>query len=115
VVFASVVAIVIGIGMVGQWSFFLATGRVPELKTEPMRIGFHLAGEFLTALALIAGGVGLLSAAPWGHPIYLVSIGMLLYTIVVSPGYFAQRGEWPLVGMFAVLLVLALVSLILIL
>jgi hypothetical protein len=114
-VFASVVAIVIGIGMIGQWSFFLATKRVSELQSEPFRIGFHLAGEFLTALALIAGGAGLLSGASWGRPTYLVATGMLLYTVVVSPGYFAQRREWPLVGMFAVLLVLALISLILIL
>ncbi len=36
---------------------------------------------------------------------------MLLYTVIVSPGYFAQKREWPMVGMFAVLLALALVSL----
>ena len=84
---------------------------MPELKTEPFRIAFHLAGEFLTAVALIAGGLGLLCGAPWGRPMYLVSLGMLLYTVIVSPGYFCQRREWPMVGMFAVLLVLALVSL----
>ena len=27
-------------------------------------------------------------------------------TVIVSPGYFAQQGQWPLVFMFAVLLVL---------
>ena len=39
----------------------------------------------------------------------LVALGMLLYTVIVSPGYFAQRGEWPLVAMFGVLLLSALV------
>ena len=110
-IFASLYAIVVGIGMIGQWSFSLATRRVPELKTEPFRIAFHLAGEFLTALALIVGGLGLLTNATWGRPTYLVSVGMLLYTAIVSPGYFAQRREWPMLGMFAVILVLALVSL----
>jgi hypothetical protein len=33
-------------------------------------------------------------------------------TAVVSPGYFAQQGQWPLVGMFAVLLALAVVSIV---
>jgi len=33
---------------------------------------------------------------------------MLLYTLIVSPGYFAQKGQWAFVGMFAVILVLAL-------
>jgi hypothetical protein len=88
---------------------------VPELKTEPFRIAFHLAGEFLTALASIAGGLGQLTGAPWGRPTYLISIGMLLYTLIVSPGYFAQRREWPMVGLFALLFVLALVSLSLVL
>ena len=109
--FVSWVAIVVGVGMIGQWRVSLAARRVPELKTEPVRIAFHLAGEFLTAIALIAGGAGLLAGAPWGRPAYLVSMGMLLYTVIVSPGYFAQRREWPMVGMFAVLLVLALVCL----
>jgi hypothetical protein len=30
---------------------------------------------------------------------------------VNSSGYFAEQGEWPLVAMFAVLLILALISL----
>jgi hypothetical protein len=36
---------------------------------------------------------------------------MLLYTAIVSPGYFAQKGEWAMVVMFAVILILAALSL----
>jgi hypothetical protein len=53
----------------------------------------------------------LLFDAPWGRTTWLVSIGMLLYTVIVSPGYLIQKREWPMAAMFAVLLVLALVSL----
>ena len=35
----------------------------------------------------------------------------MLYTVIVSPGYFAQKREWPMVGVFALPLILALVSL----
>jgi hypothetical protein len=35
---------------------------------------------------------------------------MLLYTVIVSPGYFAEKGQSAFVGMFAVVLLLALVS-----
>jgi hypothetical protein len=38
--------------------------------------------------------------------------GMLLYTIIVSSGYFVQKRVWPIVGMFAVLLILTVISLI---
>ena len=30
-------------------------------------------------------------------------LGMLLYTVIVSPGYFLARREFPAVGMFGVL------------
>jgi hypothetical protein len=36
--------------------------------------------------------------------------GKQVYTVIVSPGYFAEKGDWPLVAMFAVLLSLAVVS-----
>ena len=109
-IFAAIYAIVVGVGMIGQWLVFLATGQVPELKTEPLRIRFHLAAEFATALALVAGGLALLTGQPWGRWFYLLAMGMLLYTVIVSPGYFAQKGQWAFVGMFAVVLLLALVS-----
>ncbi len=110
-VFPAVVALAVGLLMVGQWAFFLLNGQVPELETEPRAIRFHLAAEFVTTGALVAAGLGLLLGTGWGRSLYLVATGMLLYTLVNSPGYFAQRGQWALVGMFAVLLVLALAGL----
>ena len=107
----SLFSLLVGLGMIGQWAFSLARGQVPEIGTEPFRIAFHLAAEFLTALALIAAGLGLLAGAWWGRQVYPVATGMLLYTCIVSPGYFAQKGQWPLVGVFGLLLVLALLSL----
>lgn len=113
-VFASIFVLVVGAGMIGQWLFFLATGQVPELKTEPLRIRFHLAAEFATAIALLVGGIALLTDQAWGRWFYLLAIGMLLYTVIVSPGYFAEKGQWAFVGMFAVVLLLALVSIVLV-
>ena len=37
---------------------------------------------------------------------------MLLYSVIVSPGYFAQEAQWALVGMFAALLALDLGSIV---
>jgi len=113
-IFPSIFAIAVGVLMIGQWSFFYLSGQIPELETEPYRILFHLAGEFATAVALIVGGAGLLMGQSWASWLYMVAMGMLLYTMIVSPGYFAQRGQWPFVGMFAFLLILAIVSIILV-
>lgn len=107
-------ALSIGVLMLGQWTFFLAAGQVPEIRTAPVALAFHLAAEAATALALIAAGVLLLRGHGYAPALGLVANGMLVYTVIVSPGYFAQLGQWPLVGMFAALLALALVSIALI-
>ncbi|MEA3334740.1 MAG: hypothetical protein U9R25_02450 [Chloroflexota bacterium] len=113
-IFSAVFALIVGISMIGMWSFLLLTKQVPELETEPLHIRFHIAAEFVTAIALVAGGVGLLTGQSWSQWLYLVAIGMLFYTVIVSPGYYAEKDEWPIVAMFAVILVLALASLVLI-
>ena len=92
--------------MVAQWSVFLLSGNVPELRTEPFRIGFHLAAELLTARVLIVSGTGALAAKHWARPLLLVGVGLLVYTSIASPGYFAQRGGMEFVLMFAVVLAL---------
>jgi hypothetical protein len=106
----AIFAILVGVGMVAQWATSFATRQIPELQTEPFRIWFHIAGEMVTAVSLITAGVGLLISQPWGPALYLVATGMLIYTVIVSPGYFAQKGQWIWVLIFAVLLVLATAS-----
>lgn len=108
--FAAIFAIVVGLGMIGQWTASYLAKQIPELKTEPIRIAFHLAAEMATALCLIVSGVALLVGQPWGSTLYLVASGMLFYTAIVSPGYFAQKGQWGWLGMFSVLIVLGLVG-----
>jgi len=108
--FAGWYGIVVGFLMLVMWIFFLATGQVPELQTEPYRIAFHLAGEFITALVLIGGGFGLLKNYKRASTTYLIGAGMVLYSLIVSPGYYAQLGQWAFVVMFSVLIVLTLYS-----
>lgn len=108
--FASIFAILVGLCMIGQWIASYKSGQIPELKTEPIRIGFHIAGEIITALALISGGATLLTRQPWGKDLFLIAMGMLFYTTIVSPGYFAQKGQWIWPVIFGVLILLGLVS-----
>jgi hypothetical protein len=113
--FAAVFSIVVGVGMIVQWAMSYLSKQIPELKTEPIRIGFHLAGEMITAVCLIISGVGLLLSAGWGVSLFLVSVGMLFYTAIVSPGYFAQKGQWAWLVMFGTIIVLGIVSVFLVL
>jgi hypothetical protein len=96
--------IIVGCLMIAQWAASILSGSVPEFQTEPWRIGFHLVSEFSTALMLILGGIAVLRSASWGRTVLLIGLGMVIYSEIVSPGYFAQLGQWPMVGMFLVLL-----------
>ena len=101
-------AIIVGVGMLAQWSVSYVTKQIPELESEPYRIWFHIAGEITTAVLLIAGGITLLLKWSLAPALYLVAMGMLIYTGIVSPGYFAQKGQWAWVLIFAVIVILAI-------
>jgi hypothetical protein len=96
--------ILVGFLMIVQWGFTIITGGVPEFKTTPWAIGFHLAAEMSTALVLIIAGIALLKSVSWGKQLLLTGLGMVMYSEIVSPGYFAQQSQWAMVGMFAILL-----------
>lgn len=106
---ASIFSIIIGIAMLGMWTVFLATGQVPELQTKFYEIALHIVGEVATAITLIIGGYGLYKSKKWGFQAYIFSMGMLLYTLIVSPGYYLQRGEAVMTGMFTVFFIIAIV------
>ena len=112
--FSAVFAILVGLGMIGQWAVSYFSHQIPELESEPVRIGFHLAAEMATAAGLITAGVGLWLGLSWAKTAYFIASGMLFYTAIVSPGYFAQKGQWGWLGMFSVLLLLGIAGVILV-
>ncbi|MFN2113524.1 MAG: hypothetical protein ACK2TT_10430 [Anaerolineales bacterium] len=113
--FAAIFSILVGVGMIAQWTMSYLSHQIPELKTEPIRIGFHLAAEMATALCLIVSGTALLLGANWAVSCFLVAAGMLFYTSIVSPGYFAQQGQWGWLAMFSAIIILMIISLTLVL
>ena len=102
--FSAWYGIATGLLMLSQWTFTILAGAVPEFETAPWEIAFHLAAEFSTALVLLTGGVAILKTLSWGRPILLTGLGMVIYSEIVSPGYYAQLGQWGFVAMFAILL-----------
>ena len=94
----------VGLLMLAQWAFTILAGGVPEFQIAPWEIAFHLAAEISTALVLITGGIAALKSAGWSRQFLLLGLGMVIYSEVVSPGYFAQLGQWGFVVMFAILL-----------
>ena len=113
-IFSSIFAIVVGIGMIAQWTMSYKARNIPELQTEPIRIYFHISAEMLTAVCLIISGIGMLVQKNWARLLFLISSGMLFYTSIVSPGYFAQKGQWIWLILFGIIIILGLVSVVLV-
>jgi hypothetical protein len=102
--FSAWYGILVGLLMIVQWTFTILAGGVPEFQTVPWEIALHLAAEMTTALMLIVGGITTLKSVHWGKQVLFVGLGMVIYSEIVSPGYFAQLGQWALVALFAILL-----------
>ncbi len=93
------------------WWLSYRRGQISELEHELIRIAFHIAGEMNAVLALLAGGWRLARGASRGQPLLSVALGMLFYTAIERPGYFAQRGQPGWTAMFGTILVLGVMSL----
>ncbi len=102
-------ALAMGILMILVWIVYIATGQVD--LTSPLEAASLLAAETLTALTLIAGGVGILTGKAWGIPVHIASLGMMLYTAIYSIGVFAQAGVIPASVFFALLSVITILVL----
>ncbi len=107
-------SLIIGICMITQWIFFLATGNVPELENAPVSISFHITIEIITAVLLIV--LFFILKKPDTQKLHIAGYvqGMLGYTVINSAGYFAQSGDWIFLIMFAAILFLSVFNLALI-
>lgn len=103
--------VVVGVVVFAWWAIALAGGSVPEIEAGDPGISFHLAAEGLMAVLLIVGGM-LIYQTPSRQALVVsaVALGSLLYSAVNSAGYFAETGEWPMLGFFGVLVVLTVAS-----
>jgi len=106
---AAVYGMLVGVAMIGLWITLLLTGEVPELETNPLEIRYHLAAEVLTAVALVGSGAGLWQGRRWADRAFAVALGLLLYTVINSAGYYADLGDVGMVGVFTALTALTAV------
>ncbi len=105
---------VVGSAIIGLWILLFATDQVlvPSNPQTPIEIAYHLAAESVTAILLIASGVGLLTSTAWSRTVSPIALGMLLYTVINSAGFYAHQSNIPMVGMFSTLTILTSVCII---
>ena len=102
----------VGIGMIGIWMVSFAMGTITEVETEVIRISMHMMAELTTAILLLISGFSILLNKQFKSSLFHLSFGALIYTLIASPGYFAQLNQWGVVSLFLVLLVISLALLI---
>ena len=107
----AVYSILIGLFMIGFWVFALSKNLVPP-EEKPWSITFHVIAEFSTAILLIVSGVGLWFGSEWARTLSPLALGLLLYAVINSPGYYAQKNNLPMVAMFIVLIILTVAAII---
>ena len=106
-------SVLIGLMMIGMWVSLLLTKQVPELKPAsyaPRLIAYHIVAELLTAIVLIISGVGLFLVSDWAKILSAISLGMLLYSVINSPGKYAHENNLPMVAMFTIITILTVVA-----
>jgi hypothetical protein len=106
----AVYAIAVGVLVFGMWAVSLATRQVPELATKPWEIRTHITAEWIMALTMVGGGASTLVGIAQAQAILVLGLGMTLYSILNSSGYYLQRRQAPPVAMFGVLLVLSAIA-----
>ena len=100
----AIYCLVVGVLMAAWWAVDIRRGALARDRARP-EIILHLAAELVTAALLVAGGAVLLAGGITG--VALAGLGMLLYTVIASPGYFIARHQWAPAAMFAVLAILS--------
>lgn len=100
-------SIIVGMAMLGISILQLLTGQAPELQSAPIEIALALTADGVTAIMLLVSGIGLLTMRIWAEKLYLFALGMLVYSVLISSGYFGQAENTVFVVLFAVLFLLS--------
>lgn len=94
----------IGAAIAALWTVLLVRHQGPEIVEGRRDIYFHIAAELVTAALLIGAGSLLLpGAGDVASGMAAAGLGALLYTLLNSPGHYAERREWGPVTAFLAL------------
>ena len=104
-IISGIYAIVIGIGIIGLWTMLLLTKQVPELNTEPVAITFHITAEIIMGILSLISGIFLLIDLSWAPYFFILAMGLVIYAVINSAGYYGQKKQWTFVIMFGIILV----------
>ena len=112
-IISGIYAIIIGLGIIGLWLMLILTKQVPEFKSEPVAIKFHITAEITMGTLSILSGIFLLIGVSWANYFFSLAMGLVIYAVINSAGYYAQKNQWSFVIMFGIILIASVILVIL--
>jgi len=112
-IISGIYAIIIGIGIIYLWIMLYRTKQIPELKTEPVAIKFHLIAEITMGALCLISGILLLIGVIWASYFFIMAMGLVVYAVINSAGYYGQQKQWSFVIMFGMILIVSVILIIL--
>ena len=98
-------SIIIGVSIISLWIMLYLSNQIPELKTEPVNITLHIFSEILLAIILIIASIQLINKSRNSEKTFLISMGLLLYSVINAAGYYGQNENWVMVVLFSLLFI----------
>jgi len=89
------------------------TNQIPELKTESVAIGFHITAEITMGMLSLLSGIFLLIDLSWARYLFIFAMGLVVYAVINSAGYYGQKKQWSFVIMFGIILIVSIILVIL--
>ena len=106
----AVYAVLVGLGIAATWAVYFLTGSIFGIEPAPLGLGFHIAAELIAAVVMLAAAAGLAARKAWGPRLFFLAMGMLIYAVINSPGYYlGSPGGKLMLGVFGGSLLGALV------
>ena len=112
-IISGIYAILVGIGVLGLWTMLYLTNQIPEIKTESVAIGFHITAEITMGILSLLSGIFLLIDLSWARYLFILAMGLVVYAVINSAGYYGQKKQWSFVIMFGIILIVSIILVIL--
>ena len=100
-------SIFLGLSVIAMWIMILLNGSLQEGNIE---LSFHLFSEFFMAFICVYSGILLLKQNQTGRLLNLTGLGMVIYSVLNAAGYYGERGDFSIMIMFTVLLILTITA-----
>ncbi len=95
-------SIFMGFSIILIWAYFISSGDYSNYLGVDLEFISHLIAEFSTAILLIISGILLIKNRNRAIYLLFLSIGMLIYTLILGLGYFIEIHLYSFAIMFAV-------------